>query len=168
MTVLLETTAGQGSNLGWKFEHLARIMERSAYSDRFGVCVDTCHITAAGYSLATSKEYEATFRQFDEIIGLDRLKAFHLNDSVKGIGSRVDRHAHIGHGTLGLEPFRLLVNDDRFAELPMYLETPKGMVERGDETFDWDVVNLRVLKSLLGTLNGKKKAISCRLECATG
>ena len=147
--VLLETTAGQGSNLGWKFEHLARIIDLSAYPDRFGVCVDTCHITAAGYSLATPKEYEATFEQFDKIIGLDRLMAFHLNDSVKGIGSRVDRHAHIGHGALGLEPFRLLINDEQFAELPMYLETPKGIVELDGKTYDWDVVNLRTLKSLL-------------------
>ena len=147
--VLLETTAGQGSNLGWKFEHLARIIELSASPDRFGVCVDTCHITAAGYSLACSKDYEATFAEFDKIIGLDRLKAFHLNDSVKGTGSRVDRHAHIGHGTLGLEPFRLLVNDVRFTELPMYLETPKGKVEQNGEMLDWDVVNLRTLKNLL-------------------
>jgi len=147
--VLLETTAGQGSNLGWKFEHLARIIELSASPDRFGVCVDTCHITAAGYSLAAPKEYDAVFKQFDEMIGLDRLKAFHLNDSVKGVGSRVDRHAHIGHGALGLEPFRLLVNDPRFAELPMYLETPKGTIEVGGESLDWDVVNLRTLKSLL-------------------
>ena len=149
VTVLLETTAGQGSNLGWKFEHLARIIELSASPDRFGVCVDTCHITAAGYSLATPKEYEETFKQFDEIIGLDRLLAFHLNDSVKGIGSRVDRHAHIGYGTLGLEPFRFLVNDPRFAELPMYLETPKGTVELDGKMLDWDIVNLRTLKKAI-------------------
>ena len=147
--VLLETTAGQGSNLGWKFEHLARIIELSACPERFGVCVDTCHITAAGYALATPKEYDATFEQFDKIIGLNRLKAFHLNDSVKGVGSRVDRHAHIGHGSLGLEPFRLLVNDIRFADVPMYIETPKGTVELHGEVLDWDVVNLRTLKSLL-------------------
>jgi len=146
--VLLETTAGQGSNLGWKFEHLARIIELSASPERFGVCVDTCHITAAGYSLATPKEYEETFRQFDKIVGLDRLKAFHLNDSVKGVGSRVDRHAHIGQGMIGLEPFRLLVNDARFADLPMYLETPKGTVKQNGETLDWDVVNLRTLRNL--------------------
>jgi len=149
ITVLLETTAGQGTNLGWKFEHLARIIERSSCPERFGVCVDTCHITAAGHSLATPKEYDATFEQFDKIIGLDRLMAFHLNDSVKGIGSRVDRHAHIGQGALGLEPFRFLVNDPRFADLPMYLETPKGTVEVDGEVLDWDVVNLRTLKSLL-------------------
>jgi deoxyribonuclease-4 len=149
VSVLLETTAGQGSNLGWKFEHLARVIELSDFPDRFGVCVDTCHITAAGYSLASPKEYEATFREFDKTIGLERLKAFHLNDSVKGIGSRVDRHAHIGHGALGLEPFRLLVNDSRFATLPMYLETPKGMVEDNGEVLNWDVVNLRTLQSLM-------------------
>jgi len=149
VTVLLETTAGQGAHLGWKFEHLARIIELSAFPDRLGVCVDTCHITAAGYSLAAPKEYEAVFEQFDKIIGLDRLQAFHLNDSVKGLGIRVDRHAHIGHGTLGLEPFRLLVNDPRFAELPMYLETPKGTVEIDGELLDWDIVNLRTLKSLV-------------------
>jgi len=148
ITILLETTAGQGSNLGWKFEHLARIIELSAYPERFGVCVDTCHITAAGYSLATPKEYDATFEQFDKIIGLDRLMAFHLNDTVKGIGSRVDRHAHIGHGALGLEPFRFLVNDPRFADVPMYLETPKGTVEQNGEVLDWDVVNLRTLNML--------------------
>jgi deoxyribonuclease-4 len=151
--VLLETTAGQGSNLGWKFEHLAQIIEHSSVPERFGVCVDTCHITAAGYSLATQKEYEMTFAQFDKIIGLDRLKAFHLNDSVKGVGSKIDRHAHIGHGALGLEPFRFLVNDVRFAELPMYLETPKGNVERNGKKVDWDVVNLQTLKSLLNTDN---------------
>jgi deoxyribonuclease-4 len=149
--ILLETTAGQGSNLGWKFEHLARIMELSDSPDRFGVCVDTCHITAAGYALTTAEEYEAVFRQFDKIIGLKRLEAFHLNDSVKGVGSRVDRHAHIGHGMLGLEPFRRLVNDDRFAGVPMYLETPKGTIDLNGEILDWDTVNLRTLKSLLAS-----------------
>ena len=151
ITVLLETTAGQGSHLGWQFEHLARIMELSSFPDRLGVCFDTCHITAAGYSLATPKDYEATFELFDHIIGLTRLRAFHLNDSVKGLGSRVDRHAHIGHGALGLEPFRLLVNDSRFSELPMYLETPKGTVEIDGVMVDWDVVNLRTLRGLLAS-----------------
>jgi len=162
VTVLLETTAGQGSNLGWKFEHLARIIELSATPDRFGVCVDTCHITAAGYSLATPQEYESTFAQFDEIIGLNRLMAFHLNDSVKGVGSKIDRHAHIGHGTLGLEPFRFLVNDVRFAELPMYLETPKESVELNGEMIDWDVVNLRTLKSLLRTSIQRSQELDVR------
>jgi deoxyribonuclease-4 len=149
VTVLLETTAGQGSHLGWKFEHLARIIELSSHPERFGVCVDTCHLIAAGYSLATQKDYNETFKQFNDIIGLERLKAFHLNDSMTGIGSRVDRHAHIGHGALGLEPFRFLVNDERFADMPMYLETPKGTLERNGESINWDAVNLRTLKNLV-------------------
>ncbi len=147
--VLLETTAGQGSNLGWKFEHLARILELSKHPDRLGVCVDTCHIHAAGYLLASKREYENTFAEFDRIIGLDRLKAFHLNDSVKGVGARVDRHAHLGHGTLGLEPFRFLVNDARFQAIPMYLETPKETTEIDGQTVDWDLVNLRTLQGLI-------------------
>lgn len=147
--VLLETTAGQGDNLGWSFEHLTRIIERSQFADRLGVCIDTCHIHAAGYSILNQHDYETTFAEFDRIVGLDRLKAFHLNDSVKGLGSRVDRHAHFGHGTLGLEPFRLLVNDVRFQEIPMYLETPKGttLIEGGP--VDWDVVNLQTLRNLV-------------------
>ena len=148
VAVLLETTAGQGANLGWKFEHLARILELSRYPDRLGVCVDTCHIHAAGYRMTDQKEYEKTFMEFERIVGLDRLKAFHLNDSAKGLGSRVDRHAHLGQGTLGLEPFRLLVNDERFQGIPMYLETPKGTTEINGETVDWDVVNLQVLRRL--------------------
>ena len=147
--VLLETTAGQGANLGWKFEHLAGIFELSKHPERLGVCVDTCHIHAAGYSLADQKSYEKTFAEFDRRIGLNRLKAFHLNDSVKGIGARVDRHAHIGHGTLGLEPFRLLVNDKRFQRIPMYLETPKGTTEINGKTIDWDLVNLQTLRGLV-------------------
>ena len=148
VAVLLETTAGQGSNLGWKFEHLARIIELSKYPDRIGVCVDTCHIHAAGYGIAEKKEYEKTFDEFDRIIGIERLKAFHLNDSVKGTGARVDRHAHLGQGTLGLEPFRLLLNDPRFLAIPMYLETPKGTAEINGETVDMDAVNLQTLRSL--------------------
>jgi len=151
--ILLETTAGQGANLGWKFEHLARILEWSNCPERLGVCIDTCHIHAAGYSLLNQKEYEKTFSLFDRIVGLERIKAFHLNDSAREIGSRVDRHAHIGHGTLGLEPFRLLVNDARFREIPpkipMYLETPKGTTEIDGTTVDWDFVNLQVLRKLV-------------------
>ncbi|MCL2305611.1 MAG: deoxyribonuclease IV [Planctomycetaceae bacterium] len=146
--VLLETTAGQGANLGWKFEHLAKILELSKYPGRLGVCVDTCHIHAAGYPITDQKSYEKTFDLFDRIVGLDRLKAFHLNDSVKELGSRVDRHAHLGHGTLGLEPFRLLVNDGRFQKIPMYLETPKGTTEIDGQTVDWDLVNLQTLRKL--------------------
>lgn len=142
---LLETTAGQGTNLGHRFEHLAWILERAETSERMGVCVDTCHIFAAGYPIVAAEDYAATFREFDRIIGLDRIRAFHLNDSVKDLGSRVDRHAKIGEGKLGLAPFRHLLNDARFAHIPMYMETPKG--EDGGESLD--SINLRTLRSLI-------------------
>jgi deoxyribonuclease-4 len=143
--ILLETTAGQGSNLGHRFEHLARILSLVAEPRRLGVCFDTCHVFAAGYVLAPEAEYQATMRAFHKVIGLSRLRAFHLNDSLKPQGSRVDRHAHLGRGCLGLEPFRLLVNDPRFRDRPMVIETPK---EEGAEG-DMDRVNLGVLRGLL-------------------
>ncbi len=143
--VLLETTAGQGSNLGHRFEHLAKILERVKELDRIGVCLDTCHVFAAGYPLAPEREYRQTMREFDRIVGLKRLRAFHLNDSQKPQGSRIDRHAHIGRGCLGLEPFRLLVNDRRFRGHPMILETPK----EGTNGRDMDPINLRVLRGLM-------------------
>jgi len=142
---LLETTAGQGTNLGHRFEHLAQILNAVADPDRIGVCVDTCHIFAAGYPITTEVEYAATMTEFDRVIGLKRIRAFHLNDSVKGLGSRVDRHAKIGAGQLGLEPFRHLLNDPRFAKTPMYMETPKGE-EDGEQL---DAINLRTLRSLV-------------------
>jgi deoxyribonuclease-4 len=142
--VLLETTAGQGTSLGYRFEHLSRILGLVAEPDRVGVCFDTCHVFAAGYSLAPEREYRATMRAFDRTIGIKRLRAFHLNDSAREQGSRVDRHGHIGRGLLGSEPFRLLVNDPRFKTRPMILETPK---EDGSET-DMDAVNLAFLRSL--------------------
>jgi deoxyribonuclease-4 len=143
--VLLETTAGQGTCLGHRFEHLARILEMVRNPERLGVCLDTCHVFAAGYSLAPAQEYRATMREFDRLIGLSRLRCFHLNDSKKPLGSRVDRHEHIGRGCLGLEPFRLLVNDRRFRSRPMILETPK---EDGDND-DMDRVNLQTLRDLV-------------------
>lgn len=143
--VLLETTAGQGTTLGHRFEHLARILTLVADPRRLGVCFDTCHVFAAGYALAPEAEYRATFRAFDRLIGLGRLRAFHVNDSLKPQGSRVDRHAHIGRGQLGLEPFRLLVNDRRFRNRPMVLETAK---EEGDND-DMDAVNLATLRGLM-------------------
>ncbi|MBS0209958.1 MAG: deoxyribonuclease IV [Planctomycetes bacterium] len=143
---LLENTAGQGSSLGWRFEHLAYIIEHVKQPERLGVCIDTCHTFAAGYPLETPEEYAATMKQLDKTVGLKRVKAFHVNDSLKPFGSRVDRHAHIGHGKLGLEPFRHLVNDPRFARVPMYLETAKEKTDRGE---DWDVVNLKTLRSLV-------------------
>jgi deoxyribonuclease IV len=144
--ILLETTAGQGSCLGCDFEHLAEILSKVADPDRLGVCFDTCHVFAAGYPLGTAKEYRATMREFDKLIGYIRIKAFHLNDSVKPLGSRVDRHAAIGKGEMGLEPFRLLLGDRRFHKVPKYLETPKG---KNDEGEDLDIVNLRTLRSLV-------------------
>jgi deoxyribonuclease-4 len=142
---LLETTAGQGTNLGNKFEHLAEILAGVKHAERIGVCVDTCHIFAAGYPLATPEEYADTFEKLDRAVGLKLVRAFHLNDSKKGLGSRVDRHEHIGEGMLGLEPFRHLLNDPRFKTIPMYLETNKE--ERDGE--EMDVVNLRTLRSLI-------------------
>jgi len=143
--VLLETTAGQGSTLGHRFEHLARILELTAEADRVGVCFDTCHVFAAGYALAPEAEYRATMRAFDRVVGLRRLRVFHVNDSLKPLGSRVDRHAHIGRGCLGAEPFRLLVNDRRFRNRPMILETPK----EDEDHSDMDAVNLEMLHGLV-------------------
>jgi deoxyribonuclease-4 len=142
---LLETTAGQGSALGWKFEHLATILDGVKDPDRLGVCVDTCHIFAAGYLFGTKKEYKATFDALAKTVGISSVKAFHLNDSKRELGSRVDRHAHIGEGHLGLEPFRLLLGDRRFRNVPMYLETPKGQVDG----VELDVINLGRLRGLL-------------------
>ncbi len=143
--ILLETTAGQGSCLGHRFEHLAAILAQVAEPERLGICLDTCHVFAAGYALAPVSEYRATLREFDRVIGLRRLRAFHLNDSLKPAGSRVDRHAHIGRGCLGLEPFRLLLNDPRFRSRPMVLETPKEDADGGD----MDPVNLATLRGLV-------------------
>ena len=144
--VLLEATAGQGKSLGWRFEHLAAILDRVKESNRLGVCVDTCHIFAAGYPLAPATEYEKTMQAFDDLVGLKRIKVFHMNDSKKPLGSRVDRHEHIGQGHLGLEPFWLLVNDPRLAKIPMIMETPK----EGPKGEDMDVVNLHTLRELVG------------------
>jgi deoxyribonuclease-4 len=123
--VLLEHTAGQGTSLGATFEQLASIIAKMRDHPRAGVCLDTCHLLASGYDLCSPEGYEETFTQFGRLVGFDRLKVFHLNDSKKPLGSRVDRHEHIGQGCLGLEPFRRIVNDRRFRGLPMLLETPK-------------------------------------------
>jgi len=142
---LLETTAGQGTCLGCKFEHLAAIIDGVNEPDSLGVCYDTCHVFAAGYPLETEKQYKETMRQFNATVGVKKIKAFHLNDSRKEFGSRVDRHDHIGEGFMGLEPFRRLLADRRFRKVPMYLETPKGT--KGGQS--WDEINLQTLKSLL-------------------
>ncbi|MBL8128299.1 MAG: deoxyribonuclease IV [Chloroflexia bacterium] len=140
--VLLETTAGQGTTLGSTFEELASIIDQVEDKARVAVCLDTCHVFAAGYDLRTPETYEATIRAFDDIIGLDRLITFHLNDSKKGLGLRTDRHAHIGEGELGLDAFRLLLTDPRFADTPGVLETPKDDDELGDQR------NMRALRDL--------------------
>ena len=124
--VLLENTAGQGTTLGATFEQLASIIAKTNDHRRIGVCLDTCHLIASGYDLCSPDGYASTFKQFGRIVGFERLKAFHMNDSKKPLGSRVDRHEHIGQGHLGLEPFRHIVNDRRFCDLPMLLETPKA------------------------------------------
>jgi len=142
---LLETTAGQGSSLGYRFEQLAEILDRVQAPERLGVCVDTCHIFAAGYPISNEKDYRATMRALDKTVGLKLVRAIHLNDSVKPLGSRVDRHAHIGRGMIGKSGFRLLLSDERFREVPMYLETPKGE-ENGKQL---DTINLRTLRRLV-------------------
>jgi deoxyribonuclease-4 len=143
--ILLELTAGQGTCLGHRFEHLATIIDGVNQPKRLGVCLDTCHVFAAGYSFATPAEYAAMMKDFDRTIGLAKLKLFHLNDSKKPLGSRVDRHDHIGRGHIGLEPFRFIVNDARFQKTPMILETPK---EDHDGTA-MDPVNLATLRGLI-------------------
>ena len=141
--VLLENTAGQGTGLGASFSELSYVINKSRYKERLGVCLDTCHLFAAGYDFRTPEKYKQTFQRFEAEVGIDRIRFFHINDSKKGLGSRVDRHEHIGKGEIGLEGFRNLVNDERFRHHPMTLETPKGkdLLE--------DVENLAVLKSLI-------------------
>ena len=141
--VLLETTSGTGDNIGYRFEHIASIMDRVEETERTGCCYDTCHSFAAGYDIRTRESYQKTFSEFDRIIGFKKLKAFHLNDSKHGLGSRKDRHQHIGEGEIGKEGFSFLVNDQRFMEIPMVLETPK---DRDDLEFDRK--NLALLRSM--------------------
>lgn len=143
--ILLETTAGQGTTLGRTFEELAHIRDLVEDKKRVAVCLDTCHIFAAGYDIRDEESYAATMRAFDEIIGFDLLKAIHLNDSKKGLGSRVDRHAAIGEGEIGLKGFELVQNDERLNGLPGILETPKG--DAGEE----DRRNIATLRRLVAT-----------------
>jgi deoxyribonuclease-4 len=150
--ILLEHTAGQGTNLGHRFEHLAEIIDLLGGSPRVGVCLDTCHLLAAGYDICSSEGYASTFKQFGRVVGFSRLKAFHLNDSKKPCASRVDRHEHIGKGCIGLPPFRRLLNDPRFAKLPMLLETPKEdtpLTRKLSDVDPLDRMNLDVLRGLL-------------------
>jgi len=142
----LETTTGSGSNLGYAFHHLAYIRDNVREPERIGFCLDTCHVTAAGYDMTTDRKATDVLRQFNRMCGLRDLHVLHLNDSVGQVGSRRDRHAHIGHGTCGLACFRAIVNHRSLARVPKILETPKGDNEKG---VPWDTVNIRRLKRLI-------------------
>lgn len=139
--ILIENTAGQGTYLGGDFSHLAVLLE-GFDEERFGVCFDTCHAHTAGYDLSTEEGYTKVITEFDQLVGIDKIKAFHLNDSLKPCGSKVDRHAHIGEGTIGRSGFACLMQDKRFVKTPMILETPKG------DNGQMDRVNLALLREL--------------------
>ncbi|MBN1833590.1 MAG: deoxyribonuclease IV [Deltaproteobacteria bacterium] len=141
---MLETTAGQGTSLGYRFEHLRAIIDRVDTSERMSVCIDTAHIFAAGYDIRSPKKYKQVMREFDDIIGLDLLKAFHMNDSKKELGSRVDRHEHIGKGFIGKAGFKNIMRDLKTANVPKILETPKGNSRLED------LKNMKILLSLSG------------------
>jgi len=144
VVTLLETTTGSGSNLGWNFSHLAAIREAVAEPDRIGFCFDTCHVTAAGWDMTTPARARAVLERFDETCGLDRIGAFHMNDSKGAVGSRLDRHAHIGEGTCGSSCFGAICRDPRFADIPKILETAK---ETGPDGVPWDTINLERLRA---------------------
>jgi len=141
--LLLECTAGQGSNLGYSFEQIAYMIDLVEDKEHIGVCMDTCHIFAAGYAITDPKDYKKTMKAFDDVIGLDKLKIIHMNDSKKEFGSKRDRHEHLGKGHIGLEAFRNFVNDKRLKNVPMILETPK------EDDLTEDIENLKVLRSLV-------------------
>ncbi len=141
--IYLENTAGQGTTLGHRFEHLAAIIALSAHPRRLGVCLDTCHTFAAGYPLLDTAEVMATLAEFDKIVGLDRLRVIHANDSKMPAGSRRDRHEHIGQGCIGEAPFAALLRDRRLRKIPFILETPKG-----DDGIELDLLNLATLRRL--------------------
>lgn len=143
--ILLETMAGQGTALCWSFEQIATVINKSTHKKRLGVCFDTCHAFVAGYDFKETKSYDALWKLFDKHIGLEKLKVIHVNDSKKGLGSRVDRHEHIGKGALGLEAFALLFNDPRFFDIPKILETPKAT----EEPFTEDKMNMATIMGLL-------------------
>jgi len=153
--VLLETTAGQGTSLGYRFEQLKQIIDLVEENVRLGVCLDTCHIYAAGYDIRTVDSYEAVINEFDHIIGLPELRAIHLNDSKKPLGSRLDRHEQIGRGELGIEPFRLIMNDARFQNIPKILEIPGG-----EESYRHDLELLKNLVEAGNSLKNNSKLIN--------
>ncbi len=143
VVLLLETTAGQGSHLGYTFEQIAAMIDGVDDKAHIGVCIDTCHIFSAGYPISDPKDYKATMKKFDDVVGLDKLKIIHMNDSMKGFGEKKDRHEHIGKGKIGIEAFRNIVNDPKLKKVPMILETHK------EEDLKDDIENLKVLRSLV-------------------
>jgi deoxyribonuclease-4 len=147
--VCLETTAGAGTHLGYRFEHIAYLLEHGGAADRLGVCFDTCHTFAAGYDIRTPDAYAATMADFDRIVGLDQIKFFHFNDSKNDLGTRKDRHEHIGRGAIGLSGFASFVNDPRWSEHPAYLETPKTEEDDEGNEVQMDPVNLAALRDLV-------------------
>ena len=159
----LETTVGAGTTLGYDFGHLAYILEHVKQPQRVGFCFDTCHVTAAGYDMSTKENAAAVLEHFDRVCGLKHLHVFHLNDSATPVGSRRDRHAHIGQGSCGLSCFGAIVNCRRFTGVPMILETPKGTNDKG---VSWDVANIRRLKRLVRRPRGKP--ITCTMQAAQG
>lgn len=160
VTVCIESTAGQGTCLGHTFEHLAEILAGVKRSERFGICLDTCHLLAAGYELETAEGTQKMLTEFDRLIGMKHLKVWHLNDSKKPRGSRVDRHEHIGRGCVGLAAFGVICRDPRFAQIPKILETPK---EKAPDGREWDEINLAILRDLAA---GKKVKIETMAEKA--
>ncbi len=141
--VALETTAGQGTSIGHRFEHLAEIYDQVNMPSRLGFCFDTCHVFAAGYDISTARGLAATLKEFDRLLGLEKILGFHFNDSKTGLGSHVDRHEHIGKGHIGIDPFKEILNTRIFSKIPKILETPKGPQNREDAT------NLKVLRGLI-------------------
>lgn len=152
--ICLETTAGQGSCLGCRFEQLAEMIAGTQRKERLAICVDTCHILAAGYDITTADGMQRALDELDKTVGIDRVRVWHLNDSKKPVGSRVDRHEHIGRGCVGVDAFAVICRDPRFAQVPKILETPKDPAPDGR---DWDIVNLELLRALAAGDNARPK-----------
>lgn len=160
VTVCLETTAGQGTSLGYRFEQLAAMLagiDAAGFGQRVAVCVDTCHILAGGYDITTAEGTRGVMAELDRVIGLSRVKAWHLNDSKKALGTRVDRHEHIGRGCIGVEAFGVICADPRTQGVPKIMETPK---EKAPDGVDWDVHNLRLLRGLAAGKRMRVKAFA--------
>jgi len=163
--VILEHTAGQGTSLGASFDEIASIVRKMKGHKRIGVCLDTCHLLASGYDIASREGYLKTFQEFERVVGLERLKVLHLNDSRRPLGSRVDRHTHIGEGCVGLDAFRWLVNDSRFAGLPMLLETPKEERRSAARAINVDRFDSKNLATLRGLVSGPGDSLAI---CGSG